>query len=557
MTCPKKGAKNISSALNQTAASPILYAKRDRIGPKGEGINSIATNPREVDQIARRAWKAIYDGNFENLDINAEIFMKQYDKHIFTMERPFKVDPITADEVAQACKNAKASVAGLDNWEPAEFAMLNEDAYAWIAALLNSIEDGFGWPDGTEHARAAYLSKDCSKADDPLCYRVLLILPTLNRIWGSIRLDSMKDWTDQWGMNEFYAGTGNQGAEDAWFALAGEIEHYKLCGEDFVGGAVDIAKCFDQVSRPLLYRLAEAAGMPPSILSAYKRFQENLKVHNTISKGIGMPYNRKCGIPQGCPLSMMYASLIMRPWMMQCKATSEDIEPKILADDILALAHGKDCLELFRTVLDQTHQYIEDMGGKLAEGKSINFATNPEHKKWLKQSKWKATGKGIEVVSDFRYLGSHCNVTGKAKATTNINRIKLGILQTAKLKKLPIDRQKKANTLRTKIYKGAFYGTEVVQIPERQLADITTAVLKVLTNKGTNHDLDSTFAACSWGDDLDPVIQLFVQQCMTIRRAVAKRPHKKIHYQNIFNEYLKKGSWGTTASSDHEAQAKW
>ena len=110
---PNKGAKNISSALNQTAASPILYAKRDRIGPKGEGINSIATNPREVDQIARRAWKAIYDGNFENLDINAEIFMKKYDKHIFTMERPFKVEPITADEVAQACKNAKASAAAI------------------------------------------------------------------------------------------------------------------------------------------------------------------------------------------------------------------------------------------------------------------------------------------------------------------------------------------------------------------------------------------------------------------------------------------------------------
>ena len=160
-------------------------------------------------------------------------------------------------------------------------------------------------------------------------------------------------------MSEFYAGNGNQGAEDAWYAIAGEVEQYKLNEEDYVGGTVDIAKCFDQISRQLLFRLARKAGMPSQILNAYIKYQESLKVHNTIAKGIGIAFSRRCGIPQGCPFSMMFSALIMRPWMMQCKYISAGIAPKILADDIILIAHGTDCLDVFVEALDETHEYIK------------------------------------------------------------------------------------------------------------------------------------------------------------------------------------------------------
>lgn len=221
MTCPKKCTKNISKALNKQAASPLLYAKRDRTGPKGEAIGTIATNPREVDQIGTRAWTTIYDGNFDELAVKASVFMGKYKNQIYTRKKAFRVEPITAAEVASSCKEAKASVAGLDNWEPAELALLCDSGYEWIAALLNRIEDGYGWPDGAEHARAAYLAKNLNQSDNPLEYRVLMILPSLYRRWASTWLEAVKGWTDDWGMNDSYAGTGNQGAEDASYALAG------------------------------------------------------------------------------------------------------------------------------------------------------------------------------------------------------------------------------------------------------------------------------------------------------------------------------------------------
>ena len=49
-------------------------------------------------------------------------------------------------------------------------------------------------------------------------------------------------------------------------------------------GTIDIAKFFDQVSRPLVVILARAAGIPEKVLSAYSRYQESLAIYNTIAR---------------------------------------------------------------------------------------------------------------------------------------------------------------------------------------------------------------------------------------------------------------------------------
>ena len=195
MTCGKKGAKHISRALNPPSASPLLYARRDKLGFKGEAVGTIATDPREVDDIATRQWSNIYNGNFENLEQQAEIFMEKYDPFIKKQEA-YPGQKITGEQVEAAAKKARASAAGLDNWEPAELAMLNSQAYQWIADMLNLIEAGRPWPEGTEQVRAAYLAKDPGRSAEPLCHRVLMLLQAINRLWGSLRLDCLQGWAD-------------------------------------------------------------------------------------------------------------------------------------------------------------------------------------------------------------------------------------------------------------------------------------------------------------------------------------------------------------------------
>ena len=96
----------------------------------------------------------------------------------------------------------------------------------------------------------------------------------------------MGDWISRWALPEMYAGVQGRGAQDAWYLTAIDLEHAFVATDTPVtGGAVDIYKWFDQIIRPVVYRVASLAGMPRSVLDSYRRYQESLQVRNSISGG--------------------------------------------------------------------------------------------------------------------------------------------------------------------------------------------------------------------------------------------------------------------------------
>ena len=137
-----------------------------------------------------------------------------------------------------------------------------------------------------------------------------------------------------------FAGVGCQGAEDAWYLAAMEIEHMTVGGDSYCGGTADIMKFFKQIPREVVYRIAERTGMPSRVLDTYRRFQEELKVRNSLVGTLGEEYKNRNSIPQGCPMSMMFVALIMRPWMSIMKQGGK-VTPKLLADDIFLQASGQ------------------------------------------------------------------------------------------------------------------------------------------------------------------------------------------------------------------------
>ena len=155
---------------------------------------------------------------------------------------------------------------------------------------------------------------------------------------------------------EMFAGIPGVGASDAWYSTATIIENCTLHNIPMTGGSADIRKCFDEIQRPLLYIIAYCAGMPRPILRAYVMYIENLVIHNNLVGNLGKPHMRKCGIPQGCPLSMMYVALLLRPWTYLVKHLGAI--PRILADDILIITKAKGHLQTFTAALNATHLYL-------------------------------------------------------------------------------------------------------------------------------------------------------------------------------------------------------
>ena len=86
-------------------------------------------------------------------------------------------------------------------------------------------------------------------------------------------------------------------------------------------------------------------------------------IYNTIAGGLGVKYQRRCGIPQGDPLSMMFIALIMRPWVVMMQVQHK-VRPSVLVDDIMLLANGAHMLDTFVAAMGATHAYLIDMGAK-------------------------------------------------------------------------------------------------------------------------------------------------------------------------------------------------
>ena len=96
--------QHMSRAVHDGNAQPLVALLRPEPGPNGEPKGSIATEPSEVDLIARTKWGRITRGNLKNEAANVRKFMQRYDKeqNVVYKSKPFKVAPITADDLMPA-----------------------------------------------------------------------------------------------------------------------------------------------------------------------------------------------------------------------------------------------------------------------------------------------------------------------------------------------------------------------------------------------------------------------------------------------------------------------
>eukprot|EP00969_Alexandrium_andersonii_P057883 2550111-Alexandrium_andersonii.AAC.1 len=63
-----------------------------------------------------------------------------------------------------------------------------------------------------------------------------------------------------------FAGIRGKGASQAWWLTSLAMERHDMDHTNWAVGAVDCYKCFDQIARPLLYRLLLEGGFPSRVL---------------------------------------------------------------------------------------------------------------------------------------------------------------------------------------------------------------------------------------------------------------------------------------------------
>ena len=133
--------------------------------------DSITCDPHEVDDIAIRAWAAIYKGNTTNTNQLRHDYFRRYAPHIFTAT-PTDIGRLTGPQLKATCLPAAHSTAGLDHFTPEDFTHISDLTFDWLAYLLNLVEDGLPWPADLCTGKAAYLSKTLNtpKTHSPTAY---------------------------------------------------------------------------------------------------------------------------------------------------------------------------------------------------------------------------------------------------------------------------------------------------------------------------------------------------------------------------------------------------
>ena len=109
---------------------------------------------------------------------------------------------------------------------------------------------------------------------------------------------------------------GGRSSVEAWYTAALDIEE-NLSGvveSDVHLFVADGFKSFDTVDRGVLDRILSSLGLPAWFRHAYFEYHSHVRLRFKLAAGLGQPWTRDGGIPQGCPLSMMFIVALNLPW---------------------------------------------------------------------------------------------------------------------------------------------------------------------------------------------------------------------------------------------------
>ena len=209
-------------------------------------------------------------------------------------------------EVARA---KKATAGGLDGWAWNEIKALPLPWFSGLAFLLNLVESTGTWPQGLLDAYIAMIPK-ADGDSTPLGQWPLSVLPVVYRLWASLRLGHLREWVEGWLPKSVYSLGNGLSSVEAWFSTALDVEDV-LSGTG--GDHADVIKSFDTVDRSILDCALGRLELPDWFRKVYCSFHSQVRLRFKLAAGLGELWCRDGGIPQGCPLSMVFIVALYVP----------------------------------------------------------------------------------------------------------------------------------------------------------------------------------------------------------------------------------------------------
>ena len=134
----------------------------------------------------------------------------------------------------------------------------------------------------------------------------------------------------------------------------------------------DVIKSFDTVDRSILDCALGLLGLPDWFRKAHFTFHSQVRLRFKLAAGLGEPWCRDGGIPQGCLLSTVFTVALYVPWCRHLEALP-DVKPQLYADNLKCSAERPGAL--FDSARF-TAQYVRSVGQDVSPANCVLLSLN-------------------------------------------------------------------------------------------------------------------------------------------------------------------------------------
>ena len=249
-------------------------------------------------------------------------------------------------------------------------------------------------------------------------------------------MGQLGDWFKSWVPDSVFRTGGGRSSVEAWYTTALDIEEVLAGATDSHVhlSVADVDKSFDTVDRTILDRVLSSLGLPGWFRHAYFEYHAHVRMRFKLASGLGAPWTRDGGIPQGCPLSMMFIVALYLPWCRYLSA-QDGVQPQLYADNLKCVSRDPGLLLRAATF---TTGYVRLVGQEPAPRKCVFLSTSRIVRREMRD--WVVTDEGDRwtVKFDVRDLGGHLDTTFRGWSSTLATRVRVAIARLVVVFALPL-----------------------------------------------------------------------------------------------------------------------
>ena len=288
------------------------------------------------------------------------------------------------------------SAVGMDGVHRDDLLHMPKHLKLQLLDLIDQTEQTGHWPEQLVHGGVFSLEKrpGASQVHE---FRPITVLPTVYRIWSTIRSRELIAYLCNFVPSHLYGNVKGRSSVNMWWSAQAMAEQCMYDEQVAVGVIADLQKAFNTLPRSPLFRLGIRLGVSNRILRPWLHMLSRLERHFFIRNACGPGVKSCTGFAEGCGLSV--AAMMMCNILVHLKMTL--LHPSVhmwsYVDNWELFGHDvQEVIQAFEAL----DQICQELDLSIDRNKTVTWALDGASRQHLRSE-------GLVVQRNLRDLGGH------------------------------------------------------------------------------------------------------------------------------------------------------